>query len=79
MELDAVTVATRPWTRLEPGKGKTGGTTTTPTGRRQVEGWWMRPCRHCSGGRYERVGGYYSRGYKPPQDQLECWCTSHDR
>eukprot|EP00972_Heterocapsa_arctica_P014817 2183665-Heterocapsa_arctica.AAC.1 len=38
MELDAVTAATRPWTRPGPGKGKGGGPTTTPAGRREVEG-----------------------------------------
>eukprot|EP00972_Heterocapsa_arctica_P020091 2966104-Heterocapsa_arctica.AAC.1 len=57
MELDALTTASsssrpwasRPWTRPTPGKGKGGGPTATPTGRREVEGWWMRPCRHCNG------------------------------
>eukprot|EP00972_Heterocapsa_arctica_P111107 16357492-Heterocapsa_arctica.AAC.1 len=38
MELDAVTAATRPCTRPGPGKGKGGGPTTTPTGRREIEG-----------------------------------------
>eukprot|EP00972_Heterocapsa_arctica_P052342 7699212-Heterocapsa_arctica.AAC.1 len=49
MELDAVSAATRPWTRPLPGNGKGGGPTSTPSGRREIEGWWMRPCRHCSG------------------------------
>eukprot|EP00972_Heterocapsa_arctica_P035257 5188812-Heterocapsa_arctica.AAC.1 len=35
MELDAVAAATRP---LKTGKGKGGGPTTTPSGRREVEG-----------------------------------------
>eukprot|EP00972_Heterocapsa_arctica_P007648 1115169-Heterocapsa_arctica.AAC.1 len=46
MELDAVVAATRP---LKAGKGKGSGPTTTPSGRREVEGWWMRPCRHFNG------------------------------
>eukprot|EP00972_Heterocapsa_arctica_P069485 10266680-Heterocapsa_arctica.AAC.1 len=46
MELDAVAAVARP---TKAGKGKGGGPTTTPTGRREVEGRWMRPCRHCNG------------------------------
>eukprot|EP00972_Heterocapsa_arctica_P080551 11870277-Heterocapsa_arctica.AAC.1 len=51
MEPDAVTASSpsRPWVRPMPGKGKGVGPTTTLTGRREVEGWWMRPCRRCNG------------------------------
>eukprot|EP00972_Heterocapsa_arctica_P075749 11172174-Heterocapsa_arctica.AAC.1 len=54
MELDALTgppSSSRPWARavLPKGKGKAGGPTVTPASRREIEGWWMRPCRHCYG------------------------------